>query len=152
MAFQRLRMNKKGVEFKSAFFAMIIFSMCVIAIGVMITGYEDGYDVGVSSDLEEYDKLDEVSADALGQKSAIGANDPDPSEDAEANTFRGVYGILVNIFSSFDLVFGSDGMLQSVANRFNVPSYVIYGIVSMMMIAITFSLIAIIFRLARRSA
>lgn len=150
MAFQKL--NKKGFEFQSAFFSIIIFSMFVIAIGIWVNGYNDAYGTGQQSDLDEYDKLDTVSSQAIGQKSQIGASDPDPSDDAEANTYRGVYGVLTNTYSSFDVVFGEEGMLQAMSDRFNIPFYVVQGIIAFIMIAVTFTLVAIIFRLGRARA
>ena len=146
------RMNKKGLQFKDAFFSIIGFSLIIIAVGLIITNWSDAYGSGVSSDLGEYNKLSDLSETATGQKGVLSPNDPDPSQDAEANTFKGVYGIITGTFSSFDLVFGSDGMLQSVKDRFHIPNYIIQAIITFMLFSITFAIIAIVFRLSRSTA
>lgn len=142
-------MNKKGLEFRSALFSIIMFSAVIIAFGVIISDSSSKYGSNIDYDLGELNKLDDVSQDANTQKGRISANDPDPGTDAEANTFRGVYGVLTNIYSSLSLVFGEDGMLGQVADRFGVPAWVIQMIVAFMVIGITFALIAVIFRLGR---
>lgn len=142
-------MNRKGVQFKDALFSIIIFSVIIIAVGVIISGSNNTYNSGLNYDLGELNKLDEVSRDSNTAKQKISPNDPDPGENAEANTFKGVYGILTNIFQSFNLVFGEEGMLGNVAERFGIPTYVVQMIVSFMIIGITFSLIGVIFRLGK---
>lgn len=150
MGFQKL--GKKGLEFRSAFFSIIMFSAIIIAIGVIISDSNDKYNSGIDYDLGGLNKLDAVSEDANLQKGKITPDDPDPGTDAEAKTFRGVYGILTNLFDSFEIVFGEDGMLGTVADRFGVPAYVIQMIIAFMVIGIAFALIAVIFRLGRSTA
>lgn len=149
MGFQGLKMNKKGLEFRGAIFSIILFSTIIIAFGVIVTDSSTKYPTGETYDLGELNKLDQVSSDANVQKGRISANDPDPGTDAEANTFRGVYGVLTNIYSSLSLVFGEGGMLGNLADRFGVPTYVIQMLITLMIVGITFALIAVIFRLGR---
>lgn len=146
------RLNKKGVQIKSGFFAVIAVSMFVIAIGIIVGGWNTAYGSGIESDLGAFNKLDNVSSDVNIQKGRLSPNDPEPSGDPESNTFRGVYGILTNIYQSFDLVFGNEGMLDSVTTRLGIPDYVRQGLIALMVAALTFALIAIIFRLGRSSA
>lgn len=146
------RMNKKGLEFKSGLFTIVAISLLVIAFGVIISEQAEVYNSDAVSELGAYDKLDEISETSGGYRNRLSPDDPDPGEDAEANTFRGVYGILTGIFSSFDIILGEDGMLNSLVVQFGLPSYVRQGIITFVLIAIAFSLMAVIFRLARRSA
>ncbi len=150
MGFQR--MNKKGFEFKSGLFAIIAVSLFVIAFGVIISEQATVYGSDAVSEIDVYNRLDNVSSIANSGRSSISPNDPDPGNDPEASTFRGVYGILTNIFTSFDIVLGQDGMIKTVTEQFGIPDYVTQGILTIILIGITFSLIAVIFRLARRSA
>lgn len=146
------RINKRGVfEFKKGFHAIVIFSMLIIAIGLVVTGWSTTYDSGLSNDLGEFNKLNNISEEISGQKDSLSANDPDPGSDAEGRTFRGVYSILTNIFLPFNLVFGSEGILIGLGDRFGVPSYIIQGIMTMMFVTITMALIGIIFRLGRNA-
>lgn len=146
------KMNKKGMEFKSGLFAIVAVSIIVIAFGTIITEQTSVYGSGATSGLSSYDQLDNISETSGNYRSKISPNDEDPSSDAESNTFRGVYGIMANIFQTFDIVLGDDGMLDDLTVQFGLPSYVRQGVITFIMIAITFSLIAVIFRLARRSA
>ena len=145
-------MNKKGFEFKSGLFSVVAISMLVLAFGIIIAGQSDFYGSGVTSEVSGYNRLNNMSSIAGGYRSGVSPDDPEPGSDPEANTFRGVYGILTNIFSTFDLVLGEGGLLDSAITQFGLPSYVRQGIITFMLIAITFSLIAVIFRLGRTSA
>lgn len=146
------RMNKKGLEFKSTLFSIVAISLMVIAFGVIINQQESFYDSNATSELEAYNKLDEISDTSGSYRNRLTESDSDPGQDAEANTFRGVYGILAGIFGSFDIILGSDGILDNLVTQFGLPSYVRQGLISFLLISIAFSLIAIIFRLSRRSA
>jgi len=142
-------MNKKGLEFKNFFFALIAFSMFIIASGTIIGEWNIKYGSGLDNDLGAFNKLDSITNDTLNKKGKISTTDPAPGEDAEAQTFRGVYGIMGAIFSSFDIVIGDDGLINSIFDRFQIPDYVKQGIIAAMLISIIFTLIAIIFRLGR---
>lgn len=148
MGFQ---MNKKGLQFQKAFYSIIAFSVIIIAVGVLFNDYSTGYGYENPSDLGNLNRLDNISQDVNVQKGQVSANDPDPGSNAEANTFRGVYGIIANIFSPFEIVFGDNGMISSLSQRFGIPDYVGNMIVALMIVAFTFSLIAIIFRLGRNA-
>ncbi len=146
-------MNKRGFEFKSALFSIIAISIVVIAFGVIISEQSDFYNTGVVSELGQYDTLDnvsEISGQYRNRLTPSGNNDP--TEDAETDTFRGVYGIITGMFGVFDLVLGDGGMLDNVITQFGLPSYVRQGVITFLLVALTFSLVAVIFRLARRSA
>jgi len=152
MGIQKLKMNKKGMELKSAFFAVIVMGIVITAVGVTINSWNDVYDSGLDYDLQEYDKSSTMSDVAGQQQGKLTPDDPDPGTDAEASTFRGVYGIISNIYSPFRTVFGDGGMLDAATERFGLPDYLRQALVTMMIIAFTTALIAIIFRLSRRSA
>lgn len=137
------------MEFKSAFFALMIFSMVMVASSVIIDGWNTKYEAGLDNDLGEYDKQSEIQAQAETQRGQVSASDEGVSGDFETNTFRGVYSIITNIFAPFNIAIN---MLTSVGERFKIPSYVTTGIITMIIFAVVFSIIAIIFRLSRRSA
>ena len=144
--------NKKGMQFKNAFFSLVVVSMMVVAIGIIISGWSGQYRSGISSDFGVFDVSDDLSQQTLEHKGKLGSGDPDPGEDSETSTYRGVYGIMANIYSTFNLAFGEDGMIDSVTKRYGLPDYIRQGIVTLIMAAIAFSLIAVVFRLTRSAA
>jgi len=151
MVLQRVKMDKKGM-IGNSIFALIAFSMFIIAIGVIVQEYENGYNVDATNDLGEYSELDELGDLAQEQKESISPNTQDPSQDSESNTFRGGYGIITGVLSSFGLVFGTSGMLQSLAVRFDIPNYIIQGFLIFIVVGLVMAVIAIIFRLNRSKA
>lgn len=142
-------MNKKAMEFKSTFFSIIAMSMVVIAVGIMVNDWNDKYNSGLTVDLEAYDKLDEMSDEASSQKEGVTIKSSNTGEQFEDTSIRGMFGFLNNIFSSFRVVFGDGGMIDSVTERFGLPDYIRQGFVTMIIIAIIFALVAIFFRLSR---
>ena len=150
MGFQRI--NKKGMEFKSTLQSIVIVSLLVIAYGVIIVNQSEAYGTGIASEIDQYNKLDDISETSGGFKEGIGASDPNPGQDAEANTFRAVYGLLTNIFSSFDLIIGEDGMVDGLTDQLGIPSYIRQGFIAIFAIAVVFTLVGIIFRLSRGAA
>lgn len=145
-------MNKKGLEFKLAFFAIIGLSMIIVAATLMLTTWNTQYDSNINPDLDEFNKLNDISAVAEDQQSRISPQSSDPGSDFEARSFRGAFGIINSVFSSFSVLLGSGGMINAVAVRFGMPSFIAQGIVSMMVIAIVMAIVAVIFRLTRRTA
>lgn len=146
------KMNKKGLEFKLAFFALIIVSMTIIAVGTWITEWSNEYDSNLSYDLNEYDTTSAVQNETKDQQGKVSITSTGTGEEFEGTSIRGVFGILNNIYAPFRMVFGDNGMIDSLTERFGLPDYIRQGLVSMMIIAITFALVAIFFRLPRRSA
>jgi len=144
--------NKKGLEFKLAFYSIVILSMTIIAVGIHINEWNTVYESGLVYDLGEYNELDAMSGRASGQQGNMSVKSSVQGEEFESTTIRAVYGILNNIYAPFRVVFGNDGMLDSVTERFGLPDYIRQGLVTLMFFAITFSLIAILFRLTRRNA
>lgn len=140
------------MEFKSAFFAVIVAGIVIAAVGVSVDSWNTKYQSGLTYDLASYDKVNDVSSYTGNYSKKISPNTPDQGSDAEASTYRGVYGIISNIFSPFRAVFGEGGMVDAVSERFGLPDYFRQGIIAMMIGAITFTLIAIIFRLTRGAA
>jgi len=152
MGIQNLKMNKKGLELKGAFYAVIVIGLVITAVGVVVNDWNIKYNAGLTYDLQEYDKSGQISDEAGVQQGKLTPDDPDPGTDSEASTFRGVYGIISNIYSPFRTVFGDGGMLDSATERFGLPDYFRQALVTMMIIAFTTAIIAIIFRLSRRNA
>jgi len=146
---RKLIINKKGLQFKSAFFSVIVLSMAIIAVGIIVDDWNTTYDAGLTPDLDDYDKLDEVSGTAKSQKEGITVKSSNTGEQFEDTSIRGVFGILNNIYAPFRVVFGDGGMIDSVTERFGLPDYIRQGIVTMIIMAITFALVAIFFRLSR---
>lgn len=150
MGFQN--MNKKGLEFKLALFAIIGLSMIITAVGILVGAWSSHYNANLANNLDEYDVSDDSSQTARDQRAGISPQSSDPGSDFEARSFRGGFGIINSIFNAFDVVLGRDGLLGSITQRFGVPDYIRQGILAMMTIAITMGIIAIIFRLSRRTA
>jgi len=142
-------MNKKGLIFKDAFFAIIIASMAIIAAGVWIGEWNTTYNSGLTYDLNAYNKLNDISNDASSQQGNISVKSSFASTDTnfEGTSLRGVFGVLNNIFTPFRVVFGDGGLIDSVTERWGLPDYVRQGFVTMIIIAITFALVAIFFRI-----
>ena len=146
-------MNKKGLQLKNAFFAVIAVSMFIIAVGVVVGewGKQDIYNSEITYDLsEDYNKLDTMADEANVQKGKVTPQDPDPGTgDFEGKMFSGGYGILGRMFTPFNAV---RNMFNSVEQKFDLPDYVGEGVMALMVFALIFSIIAIIFRLGRTSA
>ena len=148
----KLIYDKKALEFKSAFFAIIAVALIITSIGLWVNQWNTDYSSGLTYDLGEYDQLNEISGTAGTQQSDVAVKSTNTGESFEGTSIRGVYGILTNIYAPFRVVFGDNGMLDVVTERFGLPDYIRQGIVTMMIIAITFALVAILFRLGRSSA
>ena len=144
--------NKKGLIFRNAFFALIAVSLIITAVGVIINSWNTTYDSGLLYDLDEYDKLDDLSAEAGQQQSDINVKSTNTGEDFEGTSIRGVFGILNNIYRPFRIVFGDQGMLDSITERFGIPNYIRIALVTFMVMGITFALVAVLFRLSRVAA
>lgn len=140
-------MNKKGLQFKLAFFGIIIASMMIIAVGVIIGEWNTVYNSGLDYDLGSYNKLTEISGSAESQQSALSPDNPETDSNFEASTFRAAYGVITKIFLPFEVVFGKEGLIASVTNRFGLPDYVRQGVIAMAILAFVFALVAIIFRI-----
>jgi len=143
--------NKKGMELKASFFAMIIVSMVIISVGVVFSEWDTPYNTGISNDLSnDFDNLDSLSEEAQLQQSQITPQDADTGVgDFEGRIFRGGYGLVGRLFTPFRAVFN---MLDSVEKRFDLPSYIAEGILTMMFFALITTIVAIIFRLPRQNA
>ena len=123
--------------------------MVIIATGVVIGEWVTKYNSGVTSDLEEFNTLDEIYGDVQSQKGKITPDDPEPQrQDAESSTFLGSYGIITSVFDSFDLVLGEGGMLDSAGKRFGIPLYITQTLIAMMLVSLIFTIVAIVFRRA----
>lgn len=139
------------MNFKSTLFAIIIVGLIVTAAGVIISEWNSEYSSGISSDLDYLNKISEASDTAEEQKGKINPQSGEASSDFETETFRGAYGIITSIFTPLRIIFGSEGMIDSVVTKFGIPTYIWQSIVAMILFAITFTLISIIFRRGRES-
>lgn len=146
-------MNKKGLQIKSMFFAVIVMSMVILAVGSILIDWDSVYSSGVSYDLDDdYDALDEFAGEARTMRGNITPKDADPGTgDFEGKIFSGGYGILGRLFSPFNTVWS---MFESIEQRFGFAdqAYIRKGVLAMMFIAIVTTIIAIIFRLNRSNA
>jgi len=141
--------NKKGLVFKNALFALIIISMAIIAIGYWVGEWNTKYDSGLTYDLGDYDKMDTLSSYATSSKGNISTQssfDSTSGQDFEGTSIRGSFSIVNNIFEPFNVLFGKGGMLSSIQDRWNIPSYIMIALISLMVLAIVFALIALFFR------
>ncbi len=145
-------MNKKGGFFKNAFFAILALGLVITAVGVIVDGWNNTYNSGLIYDLQEFDQTDSVSSTAKSQQEGVNIKSANSGIDFEGTSIRGVFAILNNIYAPFRIVFGDNGMIDSVTERFGIPNYLRQFLVTVMVIAITFALVAILFRLSRESA
>lgn len=134
------------MEFKSTLFAVLIVSLIIIATGIIIEQWSDPYSSGLNFDLGGVSKLEDISEVAGTQQGQINPQSGEASSDFETSTFKGSYGIITSIFSPFRVIFGEGGMLDAVATMFGVPGYILQTLITMIVIAITYTIIAIVFR------
>ena len=146
---KRFHMNKKGLVFKNALFALVAMSMLILAAGYWIDDWNSKYNSGLTYDLGEYNKLDTLSdyaSSSQGNISVKSSFDTTGSGDFEGTSLRGAFGIINRIFLPFNVVFGDGGLIDSIEDRFGIPDYITIGIASMMIMAIVFAIIALFFR------
>jgi len=136
------------MNFKTTLWAILVFSMLIVAAGVIVDERAEAYSSTASSDLGgDFNKINDLSGTAELQKGRINPQSGEASSDYEAETFRGGYGIITSIFAPLRVVFGDGGMIDAVTERFGIPDYIRITLVTMFMFAITFGIIAIVFRL-----
>lgn len=138
--------DKRGVEFKSSIFAIIVVGLIVTAVGVIINDWGIEYGSGVTSDLGSYNKVGDVSSYVEGSQSRVNPQSSETSSDAETTTYRGVWSIIVGIWTPFRLSFN---MIDSVFETYNIPGYIKLGIITMIIFAVLTTIVAIIFRFIR---
>jgi len=138
--------NKKGFVFRDAFFAIIVGSMIFIAVGTWIADWNIKYDSGLDYDLDRYNELSSVSDSARGQQGNISVEGSFDVADFEGTSIKGVFRILNNIFEPFRIIFGNNGVIDSVTERWGLPDWVRQSLVTIMVLSITFALIAILFK------
>jgi len=139
------------MNFKSATFAIIIIGMLITSVGLILAEWNYAYNSGVSSDLEGLSKLSEASSEAGTQQGKINPQSGEASTDFETGTYKGVYGIVTGMYASLRMVYGDDGMIDSVMERFGIPSFIWQGITAMIVVAITMTLVSIVFRKAQET-
>lgn len=134
------------MEFKSTTFAIIIIGMMITSIGLILAEWNYAYNSGITSDLEELSRLSEASSEARTQQGKINPQSGEASSDFETGTYKGVYGIVTGMYASLRMIYGDNGMIDSVMKRYGIPSFIWQGIIAMIIVAITMTLVAIIFR------
>ena len=139
-------MNKKGFQIKSGLFAIITMGIIVMAVGYWIDEWNTDYNSGLTYDLEGYSKLDEMSDYATNTKGNISAQSSYDEGSFEGTSLRGVFSVMNNIFTPFDVVFGKGGLISTIQKEWGVPTYIITGIISIMILAIIFAIIKLFFR------
>lgn len=138
--------DKKGLQFRNAFFAIIILGVIVVAMGNIIAEWSYFYDSGITWNLGGFDQSSGVY-DTVGiYLNSTNPDSPEIGSDYQSNIYQAAYGIITNLISPFAMVFGENGMLYSIATLFHIPNYIIIAIVSMMLIALIFAFISIIFK------
>lgn len=140
------KLNKKGLQFRNAFFAIIILGMVVVATGITISDWSSYYNSNITWNLGSFDKSDTVYQTTGIYLNSTNPKSPDIGSDYQSNIYQAAYGIITNLISPFAMVFGENGMLYSIATLFNIPNYIIIAIVSMMLLALVFAFISIIFK------
>lgn len=146
---RKLQKDKRGLQFKAALFGLIAMSMVIYAVGVWVGSWNTEYNSGLTYDLGDYEKLDELSSYSSSTKGNVSVKssfDTTGSGDFEGTSLRGAFGVINNIFTPFNIVLGEGGLIDSIEDRFGIPDYITIGFLTMMTIAIIFSLIALFFR------
>ena len=139
--------DKRGLVFKNAFFALIVVGVAFVALGLWIDEWNTDYSSGLTVDFEDFDTLDEVSQEAIGQEGNISIKSSfTEGADFEGTSLRGVFAVLNDLYRPFRVIFGEGGMLDSLTDRWGMPDYIRQALVAMMIMAITFAIIAIFFR------
>lgn len=146
MGFQRIKFNKKGLQFRNAFFAIIVLGVIVVSTGIIISNWNSYYSSGITWNLGGLDQSTAVYNTANTYASSSNPKSPEAGSDYQSNIYQSAYGIITNLVSPFAMVFGENGMLYSIASTFGIPSYIIIAIVTMMVIALVFAFISIIFK------
>lgn len=143
----KLLKDRRGVNIKLAFFALIAVSVIILASGTIIDDWNDEYNSGLTYDLdEEYDQLDNVANTAKDQRSDLSVkSSAQDTNDFEGTSIRGAFGILSTIHDSFDAVFGDGGMIEAIEKRWKMPPYIRLAIITAMSTALLFTVISIIF-------
>lgn len=141
--------NKKGLQFRNAFFAVIIVGMVVTAFGIIISEWNTHYNSGLAYDLGQFDGSSGITRTVDGYEAKLTPTSPDQGNDYQSNTLQAAYGIITNIIAPFKPVFGQNGMLDAVTDMFGLPDFVRITIVTLMILAIIFALLALIFRANR---
>ena len=141
-------MNKKGLSFKLGIYAIFVVSAAVIAIGVMVGSWNVTYSSGLDYDLGDLNEMDEMSSQVQAQQGnvTIESSFDQGLTNFEGTSLRGVFGIINKIYAPFRVVFGDGGMVDVVIDRFGVPDYIRQLIIVLMIVAITFALVALFFR------
>lgn len=144
---RRKHWNRKGLQFRNAFFAVLIIGMVVTAFGIIINEWNTYYQSGLSYNLGGLDRSSEISTTIEGYQTKVSPSSPDIGNDYQSNTLQAVYGVITNLMTPFSVVFGDNGMIDAIASMVGLPDYVTKTIVTMMVLAVVFAVIAIVFRL-----
>jgi len=152
MSKRLLRPTKKSIEFKSTMFALIAVSMVVISIATVLDQWEDDYGTVVGLDIGDLNKMDEIESYSVSQVEGITVKSSVSGEDFQGTVLRGVFGVLNTIFLPFNMVFGEEGMIQSVSDRYGLPIYIEVGMYLFIIFGILWTLVAIFFKIGRKSA
>lgn len=140
--------NKKALSFKLFFFAMVAMGILVSALSTWVVEWNTDYSSGITYDLDEFNKLDDVQGEVTDMKDGVTVKSPSLGEEFESTSIRGVYGILNNIFNPFRLAYS---LIDSVAERWGLPTYLVQGMVLLIIVSIIMALVAIFFRLNKRN-
>lgn len=141
-------MNKKGkapFSLKAGLFAIIIFSVAIIAVGVWVDGWATSYSSGIASDFDDYNVLSSISNDAQQYRGNLSVSSSSEGQDFEGTSIRAAFGIVNTIFRPFQVVFGNNGIIDSLTERFGLPDYVRQAAVTLIILTIVFGLIALFF-------
>jgi len=120
--------------------------MIIVSAGIIVNQQGAAYSSETISDLDEFNKMNDVSREAQVQQGSINPQSGEASSDAETETYRGAYGIVTNIWGVLRGVYGSEGIIQNAGKRWGIPDYVLNGLVTMFSIAIALGIVAIVFR------
>lgn len=138
--------NKKGLQFRNAFFALLIIGLVATSIGIIISNWNTYYGSGITYSLGSFDQNDAIYSTVEGYQGVLAPKTPDVGNNFESNTLQSVYGVISNLMSPFTIVFGNNGMIDSASEILPIPDYIKNTIKVMMILSIVFAIVAIIFR------
>ena len=151
MGVQRVRMNKKALQFRNAFFSIIVLGVIVVAMGTVISGWSSYYNSGISWNLGGFDSSQSVYNTAGTYINSSNPSSPEVGSDYQSNIYKQSFGIITNLISPFSMVFGQNGMIYSIGNIFGIPSYILIAITTMAILALVFAFLSIIFKQFRNT-
>ena len=152
MGISQLINNKRGMGLKEALFSVVIFGFLIYGFVNITQNFDTIYNSDSNLSSSDYDTLAGIENKTSTWRTQITPQDVGSGDNAETATFRGSYGVLASIPTTFDAVVGQKGIINILSDTYFIDSKIENTLIVLFSIALIFALIAIIFRLGRTSA